>query len=160
MNFQESKVLVLSLSAQSGTFFHFQNLLWVFPGVPRGPELHLAGTGTQGFIAGFGLICCCQYRAFILMSVLKNQGAQRQLCLRDPLGTSFLRRSMARTVKESALDAPWAIGLSCVVADHAKEERMTLTLTPCHNTHGALEGDWLLPRASPSPSWKHVKIWL
>ena len=48
MNFQESKVLVLSLSAQSGIFFHFQNLLWVFLGVPRGHELHLAGTGTPG----------------------------------------------------------------------------------------------------------------
>lgn len=65
-----------------------------------------------------------------------------------------------RGLWESALDAPGAIGLWWVVAVHAKEERMTLTLTPCHNTHGALEGDWLLPRASPSPSWKHVKIWL
>ena len=106
----------------------------------------------QGFIAGFGLIYCCQCCALILMSVLKNQVAQRQLCLRDPLGNVIPAKVNGEDCERVCLVCPGAIGLWCVVAVYAKEERMILTLTPRHNTHGAPKGDWLPPRASPSPS--------
>ena len=75
MNFQESKVLVLSLPAQTGTFFHFQNLLWVFLRVPTGMNFAWKVLIPQGFIAGFGLTCCCQVFCIYTHVSAENPGS-------------------------------------------------------------------------------------